>query len=105
MQVPKVCEFLHMKSRNSSLRSKVTQTVNIKTSKPFPSAFLKTLCNTRGAPHLKPNFPFTDRVPSSRNYLANCDQVQRIKRNILFQKSDFFSFPHPEAGFRKRPAS
>lgn len=51
-----------------------------------PSAFLKTLCRTRGASRLKPNFPFTDRVPSSRNYL-----VQRINRNVLIQDSDFFS--------------
>lgn len=62
-----------------------TETAVCKHQTSNPSTFFKTICKTRRAPHLKPNFPFTDRVPNSRNYL-----VQGIDRNILIQESDFF---------------
>lgn len=98
-------KLLH-RNRNSRISSKSVSCTDCKhqTSKSSTLAFLKALCETRGAPHLKPNFPFTDRVPSSRNYLANCDLVQRINRNILFQKSGSFFFTS-RGWFRKRPMS
>lgn len=98
-------KFLHM-NRNSSLNIKAVSSTDCKhqTSKSSPSAFLKTLCKAWGPPHLKPNFPFTDRVPNSRNYLAKCDRVQRINTNILFQESDVFFF-FTSRGWFRRPTS
>lgn len=86
-------KFQEHKNRNNNLRTRAAS-ANCKHQKSVfaPSASLKSLCRTRGAPHLKPNFPFTDRVPSSRNNLTKCDQVQRINRNILSQKVRDFSY-------------
>lgn len=91
-------------NRNSSQSRKAASSTECKhqTSKSFPSAFLKTLCRTRGPPHLKPNFLFTDRVPGITWRAAI---RSRGLAGIFSSKSQTVFFFTSRGWFRERPMS